>query len=157
MNKGGRKFDLLAVLLVLCVFSVTILSLLLTGAGTYKNITEKDQAAQQEQIEALYISNKVFQAHDESCVAVASEDGVQVLKISSEEGGEQHITRIYCYEGWIMELYSDADYQFFAGDGEKITPADDLKFSVSGGLLKADIITGDKVNTRYYMLKEGRR
>ena len=156
-NGGGKKFDLLAVLLVLCVFSVTILSLLLTGAGTYKNITAHDQASQKNQTEALYISNKIFQANDAGSVSVGTEDGVQVLRIESTEGGEPYTTRIYCIDGWIMELYSDAGYRFAAGDGEKITPADSLQFSLRDGLLNVEIVSEEGTVSRYYMLKEDKR
>ncbi len=155
-RRGGQKFDLLAVLLILCIFSVTVLSLLLTGANTYKNITQKDRAAQNEQIVSLYISNKVFQAESAQAVSVRAEDGVDVLSIESEEGGEMCITRIYCYNGWIMELFSEADYEFSAGDGERITPADSLKMSLDGGLLTVEIDADDQIR-RVYSLKEGSR
>ena len=155
-RRGGQKFDLLAVLLILCIFSVTVLSLLLTGAKTYRNITQKDQISQKEQIESLYISNKIFQAKTADAVRVATEDGVQVLCIESEEGGEPCITRIYCCNGWIMELFSDADYKFRAGDGEKITPADSLQLSLEDGFLTVEIGAQTPVR-RCYSLKEGER
>ena len=158
MNRDeSRKFDLLAVLLILCIFSVTVLSLLLTGAKTYRSITQRGQTSQKSQIDALYISNKIFQAESAEAVSIRTEDGVQVLLIESEEGGEPHVTRVYCYKGWIMELYSDADYHFLAGDGEKITQADSLEFVLKDGLLSAEIRSGENVTRQYYDLEEGRR
>ena len=156
-RREGQKFDLLAVLLVLCIFSVTVLALLLNGAKTYKGITQNDQISRKEQIESLYISNKIFQASSADAVSVKTEDGVQVLSISSVENGQDHITRVYCSGGWIMELYSDADYSFSAGDGERISEADSLEFSLEGRLLFVRIKTADGDVQRYYSLKEGSR
>ncbi|MBR0417389.1 MAG: DUF4860 domain-containing protein [Firmicutes bacterium] len=157
MNSRGHKFDILAVLLILCVFSAAILSLLLSGAGTYKNITEKDRASQQEQILELFISNKVFQAENRDSVRLTEEGGVSILAVDSIENGEPHVTRVWCYGGWIRELYSDAGYNFTPDDGEKIAKAEELSFTEDGGLLKVRIVSSGKEDIRYFDMKGGKR
>ncbi len=158
MNSSrGHKFDILAVLLILCVFSAAVLSLLLSGAGTYKNITEKDRASQQEQILELFISNKIFQAETRDAVRLTEEGGVSVLCVDSTENGEPHITRVWYYDGWIRELYSDAGYNFTPDDGEKIARAEELSFTQGGGLLKVRIVSGGKEDIRFFDMKGGKR
>ncbi len=158
MNSSrGRKFDILAVLLILCVFSAAVLSLLLSGAGTYKNITEKDRASQQEQILELFISNKIFQTETRDAVRFTDEGGVSVLCVDSTENGEPHITRVWYYDGWIRELYSDAGYNFTPDDGEKIARAEELSFTQDGSLLKVRIVSGGKEDVRFFDMKGGKR
>ena len=153
-NKGsGQKTDLLAVLLILCIFSVAILSVLLTGAGSYKNITERDRASQKDQIEVLYISNKLFQAESAESVHIDADSGIDILSIDSFEGGQPHITRVYCYDGWLRELYSDAQYDFDPSDGEKLARMDNLEFDLQDGLLTVDIQSEGASLTKYFDLK----
>ncbi len=158
MNNSRRnKFDLLAVLLILCIFSAAVLSLLLSGAGTYKNMTEKDRISQERQIEELFLSNKVFQAENGDRISVSLESGAQVLSVESEENGEARITRVWFYDGWIRELYSDADYNFRPDDGEKIAKADSMGFEKEDGLLTVRLVYGGKEDTRYFDLRGGER
>ena len=148
MNRErDSKFDLLAVLLLLCIFSVAILSLLLTGAGTYKNLTKSGQGSQDTQTEALYISNRIFQAESRDRMEIETIDGVQCLCIYEDAAQERYVTRVYCSDGWIRELYSSADVKFDPAYGEKIMQAQSLSFSVDfdsrglGYLLWAEIDT----------------
>ena len=158
MNNSRRnKFDLLAVLLILCIFSAAVLSLLLSGAGTYKNMTEKDRISQEKQIEELFLSNKIFQAENRDKVRVTEESGVEILSVDSVENGEERITRVWFYDGWIRELYSDADYTFTPDDGEKIAKADSMGFEKEDGLLVVSLVYGGKEDTRYFDMRGGER
>ena len=131
MNKErNSKFDLLAVLLLLCVFSVAILSLLLTGARSYKGLTESSQAAAEMQTESLYISNRIFQAESKARLEIESYGDVQCLCAYETVGDEEYVTRVYCHDGWIKELYSSADMDFLPEAGEKIMKADGLSFEL---------------------------
>ncbi len=154
MNNGSKlKFDLLAVLLILCIFSAAVLSLLLSGAKVYKNMTEKDRISQEEQIESLYISNRIFQAKSRDEVRIEEQAGIEMLTVYSAEEGEAYITRVYFYDGWIRELYSSVQYNFDPTDGEKIAKAKALDFDLDDGLLKVTIETEDGTSIRYFDMK----
>ena len=149
MNKDrNSKFDILAVLLVICIFSVAILSLLLTGAKSYKGITQRDRISQNKQIVSLYLGNKLFQAQTRSSAVVYSENGCDVLHIfePADDVDDEYITRIYYYDGWIRELYSDTEYEFAPGDGEKIAECSSLTFSNTDNVLTIEfVIDGESV------------
>ena len=130
MNRErNSKFDLLAVLLLLCVFSVAILSLLLTGAKSYRGLTQSGKAVQDSQTAALYLSNRIFQAESKDSLDTESHGSVQCLCIYEQAGGQCYVTRVYCYDGWIRELYSAADVDFDPKAGEKVIKAQALSFS----------------------------
>ena len=148
------KIDLLALLLLLLAFSVTILSLLLTGAKSYRALTERDARTQERRIEELYIGNRIRQAESPAALRLAVYDGTQCLEIESWIGEEAYLTRVYCFEGWIRELFTAADYAFSPMDGEKIAKAESLSFAEEGPMLKAVLEAEDGVSTLLFAWKE---
>ena len=84
-------------------------------------------------------------------------------------GGEEYVTRIYCYKGWIRELFSRADLKFDPKAGEKVSEAVSLEISGSGidgapvsgegtggGIMTVAIDGGtDDAETLYFSLQEG--
>ncbi len=156
MNReSNSKFDLFAVLLLLCAFSVAVLSLLLTGAGTYKGITQEGRAAQDMQTEALYISQRVFSARSWEDVSAARYGGTDCLEIKSEAGGETWVTRVYCHDGWLMELFSVSDMPFDPAAGEKVAKASSLTVTRTDELLNVRLETESGVSVLPFARKGG--
>ena len=75
------------------------------------------------------------------------------------------MTRVYCYEGWIRELFSAADYRFTPGDGEKIAEMavdhtnDQLKDSIRSmlGISVLDVLSNDIIRNLKKMNKAGKQ
>ena len=154
-NTKGQKFDLLGVLLLLLAFSAAILSLLLAGAKTYKSLTERDRKTQDLQIASLYLGNRLSQAASPEAVSVEKIGGTDCLLIESEAGGNPYLTRVYCYEGWIREFFSEAGLDFSPGDGEMITEADSLSLREEGGLLIMDLAVEGQKTSLFFSREEG--
>lgn len=141
MTKTGRKhhIDGLLALLLFGVFAASILSVLLTGAQVYQRLTRRDQSAYDQRTCVQYLATKVRQAAVGGRVTVEPFGGVDALVIREEIGGEDYLTRIYCYEGWLWELFTAEGDGFLPEDGEKLLSAQDLTLELSGGLLRAQL------------------
>ena len=135
-NKQMRSLSTVAALLLLAVFAVGILSVLLGGAGAYNRLTRRDQMAFEGRSCTQYLATKVRQASGGDAVVVAPFGDTQALVITEVVDGEVYLTRIYCYEGWLMELYT-GEGSFEPQDGEKLLPMAQLELQLEQGLLTA--------------------
>lgn len=127
----------LMALLLFGVFAACVLAVLLTGANAYRRLTQRDQAAYLRRTCVQYLATRVRQADSRDCVAVEDFDGADAL-ILMETGGD-YATRIYCYDGWLMELYAAADADMEPQDGEKVLELGSLTLSLEDGRLTADV------------------
>ena len=124
-----HHMDGVFVLLLFCVFAACILSVLLTGAGAYRRLTERDRVSYDRRTAAQYIAAKVRQADTWNGVSVEKFGGQDTLALAEEIDGETYLTRIYYYDGYIRELFSSADMEAAPEDGEKIIEANDLRLT----------------------------
>lgn len=135
MRLYGKKNSIsgIAALLVFAVFAVSILSVLMSGAGVYQRLSQRDQSAYQSRTGIQYMATKVRQA--ESIPGIESFGDGEALVLSQQIGGVVYLTRIYCHDGWLRELFSVANGQFSPEAGEKILPMDALFLEQDGSLL----------------------
>lgn len=128
-----RSLSTLASLGVLAVFAVLILSVLLGGAGAYRRLTQQSREQFDSRTCIQYIATKVRQAPE----GVQSDTfGMSdALVIPQTYGDVQYLTRVYCHDGWLMELFTAASGDFSPEDGEKIMPAKELSLALKDGLL----------------------
>lgn len=122
-----HQIDGLAALLLFAVFAVCVLIVLLTGARAYSRLTERDQSAFNQRTCMQYIAARVRQADSLGAVSAEDFNGVPALVLGA---GEEYVTRVYCYEGWLMELYSEAGADLAPEDGEQLMEASSLELSL---------------------------
>lgn len=141
MRKTGTKHHLdgLLALLLFGVFAASILSVLLTGAGVYSRLTQRDQRAYDRRTCVQYLATKVRQAPSGAQVTVGTFGEGDALILTEDIDGQPYLTRIYCYDGWLRELFSAADDPFAPEDGEKILPAQALALHTDHNLLQIDL------------------
>ena len=154
MKRQGidHRMDGLLMLLLFGVFAVCVLSVLLTGAKAYRGLTQRDQAAFDRRSCVQYIATRVRQADVERGVSVEPFGGVDALVLSTEE---YFCTRVYCYDGWLMELYAGVDAGLEPQDGERVMELDSLGLSLEDGLLTAEIAGGGVTDTLRLSLRSG--
>ena len=134
--------DGLVGLLLFGVFAVCVLSVLLTGAKAYRRLTERDQAAYSRRTCVQYIATRVRQADDLNGVAVEP-FGEAAALVLQENGG--YATKVYWYDGYLMELYAAADADLAPEDGEKIMELQSLDFSLEDQLLTVEVTSSQGV------------
>ncbi|MCQ2566116.1 MAG: DUF4860 domain-containing protein [Clostridia bacterium] len=138
-NNSKNSISGLATLLMFGVFAVCIMSVLLTGAGAYKRLTQRDQASFSARTCSQYIVTKVRQAGSPDAVSVESFDGYDCLVFAEDIDGWTYVTRVYCCDGWLCELFTAEDGGFLPEDGEKVVEAEDLKVYSENGLINVSV------------------
>lgn len=134
-----HRMDGLLMLLLFGVFAVCVLAVLLTGAKAYRGLTQRDQAAFDRRSCVQYIATRVRQGDIDGCVAVEPFWGVDCLALT--EGN--FTTQVYCYDGWLMELYAGTGADLEPQAGERIMRLDSLELTLEDGLLTARMVSED--------------
>lgn len=142
---GQKHMTALAAVTLLAVFAVSILLALLAGAGAYRRLVDRDAAAFDGRTAAQYIATRVrqndggYEWPDETAVTVEDFCGVPCLTLKEWNGGyvSQYVTRLYCYDGSLWELYTAAEVEAGLTDGERVMELDGLELSLEDGLLNA--------------------
>ncbi len=140
----------LATLLVFTLFAICLLLVLLTGAGVYRRLADRGDEGHVSQTAAQYITTRVHQGREPR---VEDFEGCEALTFSEEYGGTPYLTRIYCWDGWLRELFSAQETSLSPADGEKILKLDRVDFSLENGVLTV-IIQEESLNLT---LREGRQ
>lgn len=130
-----HQVDGLVMLLLFGVFAACVMAVLLTGAKTYQGLTERDQAAFDRRACVQYIATRVRQADAQDGIAVEPFGEVTALAVRDGE----FITRVYCWDGWLMELYCYWDAAMEPQDGERVMALDGLEMTLEDGLFTARI------------------
>ena len=152
----GRSISALAALMVFCVFAAGIVAALLGGAGVYQRLTARDAAAYDRRTCAQVVAAKVRQAPGPESVSLVRFGADDALVITQEIEGRAYCTRLYCHDGWLMELFAPADEVFAPEDGEKLLQADALKLDLEGGLLRATVTdSGGREIEQWLFLRGG--
>jgi len=132
---NGKTASGIAALVIFCVFALCALGVLLTGANSYRSLTQRDAQSYDSRTLVQYLSTKVRQAAAPETVEVADFEGVTALCFTEELQGNIYITRIYCHEGWLKELFTAGDADLLPEDGERIAPLSALDIRREGDLL----------------------
>lgn len=142
MRQGARRrhTDGLTALLLFGVFAACVLAVLLTGAGAYRRLVRRDQAAYERRTCVQYIAARVRQADRRDGIRLTDFGGIPALAL---DHGDGCATRVYCFEGWLMELYAAADAGLAPEDGTRIMELDSLELSLEEGLLTVKISAPD--------------
>ena len=131
--------DSVLALLLLAVFAVCVLIVLLTGADSFRSLSDRDQASFNRRTTAQYITTRLHQSDRSGGVYLEEFGGTTALTCREEIDGEQYLTRVYFHEGYICELFCSVEYNLSPEDGEKVLPAQSLTFREENGFITAVI------------------
>ena len=139
-NEGHRNITALLGLLVFGLFALCVAAVLLTGGKSYQTLTQRSSLSYSHRTGVRYLTTRFHQASE-----VALEDfyGHQALTIREEIGGKTYLTRVYCYDGAIRELFSGVNAPVGPEDGELVLEAKQLAFSKVDGLFMVEIVHPD--------------
>lgn len=130
-KEQGKVANILA-LLVFGVFALSVAAVLLTGAQVYRNLTLRGGESYDHRTAAGYVTNRFRQADS---VEMEDFEDVTALVAREELGGRVYVTRIYCYEGALRELYSTDQAAVSPADGEILLEMESLSVTREDGLL----------------------
>ena len=145
MKKTESRFqtEKILPLVLFAILAVCAVLVLLTGAGVYGRLTDRGQDAFKNRTLPLYIATKVRQADCAGAISLEHVNGTDILRLEEQIDGKGYVTRIYCHEGIVRELFSAEDVLFDPAAGEKITEASGVAFSLEDGGLTVRV-TGDE-------------
>lgn len=128
MKRGNRSLRItaLAPLLLFAVFASCVVIVLLFGADNYQKLTQRDQDSYQYRTAVQYLTTRVRQSDAVGTVfvgdfyeAVPKESGNTVF-IYKTVGDRVFYTRIYCYDGYLCELFAEKNETLEPEDGERV-------------------------------------
>ncbi|MEG1658167.1 MAG: DUF4860 domain-containing protein [Oscillibacter sp.] len=140
MKKTSKKFQMdgVLVLLLTAVFAACLLLVLLTGAGGYRRLTERDRAADARRTALQYVATKVRQGDTAGGVTLREFGGLPALCLTDTVDGAVYETYLYEYDGYLRELFAAADAGLSPADGEKVLESHGLTLALSDGLLQIE-------------------
>jgi len=68
-------------------------------------------------------------------VSITDFDGCDALTLKETIDGTDYLTRVYCHEGFLRELFCAESASLSPEDGEKILSLESLKMELDGDLL----------------------
>lgn len=134
MKKKFTRITDLPALLVFAVFAVCVLTVLLYGARVYGDLVQRGEESFRQRTAAQYVATRVQQAES---VSVTDFGGCEALTIREDIDGRGYLTRVYCYGGYLRELFCAESAALEPQDGEKVIPAESLGLSIEGDVLTA--------------------
>ena len=129
--EGQRRGGGLLPLVLLTLFAAAVLAVLLFAAGAGRRLAARDEAAFARRTALQYVAARIRSGGAEITVEdFAGPDST--LCIREELGGETYLTRLYCYDGALRELFCGANEEMAPENGEIIVLAEDMRFTRSG-------------------------
>jgi len=141
--KKERNLSTIAALLLFAVFATGVFAVLLTGAKVYRTLVQRDETVYDSRTCSQYLASKLRQIPTPDAISVSEFGESEALIITQVMEEDTYVTRIYCHNGWLMELFSVAQGEFSPEDGEKVLPASGLKVTQQGDLLMISVTDGN--------------
>ena len=147
MKKRFKQTDAAAPapLLIFTIFAACILIVLLFGANIYQTFTERDRTGYDHRTIAQYITTRVRQSDGDTLPFVGDFDETDgkeagnTFFIREKLGDITCLTRLYCHDGYLYELFAPDGMDFEPADGEQVLPLNALTFRMDGDLLFTEI------------------
>ena len=139
------------VLLVFAVFMVSVLLVLLSGADTIQKLTERDQRTYHHRTAVQYLTTRVRQADLAGAVSADNSGDISILILKENIDSQIYETRIYCYEGYLREMFCAAGLGLPPEFGEEILPMKDFRVSVKETAVCAELLLPDGRKEECYL------
>lgn len=136
MKEKRMEITRVLALLTLTVFALCLLLVLLGGAGVYRNLVDRGEENHNRRAALHYLTTRVRQA---DAVDIGTFQGCEALILEEQIRGETYLTWVYCWDGWLWELYAVPGGMFSPEDGQKILEAESLSCSLEGSLLTLEL------------------
>lgn len=133
MKENSSQMTQVLALLTLTVFALCLLLVLLSGASCYRNLVDRGEESYGRRTAVQYLTTRVRQAQR---VEIGDFEGCEALILEETVEDECYTTRVYCYEGWLRELYTVPGAKLPPNAGTAVLEAENLELSREGSLLR---------------------
>lgn len=155
---SGMISGILLPLGLICLFAFCSLALALMGGRAYKQIQAGVDDSFGTTVAASYLRTKLSQNNGLDVVSLRQQDDIEMLVIKTQISGRDFETRIFMWQGQLMETFVAADSDFSTGGGISIARIKSCDFSISAeNLFTAEIesMAGTKTRTAFALLTGG--
>ena len=121
MRENPFRITRVLSLLTMTVFSLCVLLVLLTAADCYRSLVNRGEAAYARRTALQYLTTRVRQAET---VETGMLEDCEALILTETVEGAGYTTYIYCYEGWLRELYTVPGAKLPPQGGEAVLEAE---------------------------------
>lgn len=142
-----HHMDALMALILFGVFAACVLAVLLTGARAYQRLTERDRSAFDRRTALQYIATRIRQSDVAGAVTVEDFGGVDCLCLWQGD----YVTRVYCYDGQLRELFTDPQADMGPEAGEPVLEVQAVDFALREGLLTVTATLADGTGDSLYL------
>jgi len=126
----------IASLLLACVFAVTLLMALVTGAGVYRRVAEQVEESSEKRLGLTYITTKILSYDEADRVECGDFGGGGAVYLYEDLDGLTYETILYVHDGWLMELFCEKGWEPDPEAGERIVQAQQLNVTREENLLR---------------------
>jgi hypothetical protein len=133
MKENPSRMTQVLALLTLTVFALCLLLVLLSGASCYRNLVDRGEENYGRRTAVQYLTTRVRQAQR---VEIGDFEGCEALILEETVEDECYTTRVYCYDGWLRELYTVPGAELPPKAGTEILEAETLTLTREGSLLR---------------------
>ncbi|MBR5446860.1 MAG: DUF4860 domain-containing protein [Clostridia bacterium] len=146
-----QKLKIARVFPTLCfaMLAACIVIVLITGAELYSRSNTRDTEDYYHRTVTSYVATRVSQSAVEGCFfvgdfneAVPAETG-DTFFFTETFDGITYVTRLYCHDGALYELFSPMSAELDRSAGERVLSLNDMTFAIKGGLFTAEITFDD--------------
>ena len=161
MKQRGHSIDIVVGLLLFCVFTVSMLMVLLTGADGYRKISEGMESQFSERTCLSYLVTKIrhydsLNAEGVNNIGIVDFEGVSAIALDEDIDGMLFTTLVYFYDGHLYELFALKDCGLYPEDGLPILAVDDIRFEYAlDSLLRLTVVSGGRELSQYVFLQSG--
>ncbi len=120
-TKNKHGIDVFFVLCVFLICAISLLGMLFVGARTQQKVNQSTEENFYMRTSLLYISNKAKFFQEKGRISVGEFNNNKALFFEEEIDGIKYVTKVYIYDGYLMELFTEKNSDLEADAGTIIT------------------------------------
>lgn len=136
-----RSVQTMACALVLLLYLAVSAVALLGGVRTWQRTERQMESHFSVQTPLAYLAGKARQS--ERFYAQPFADGTEALALISKWDGQTYITRLYCYDGALYELFTPEQVVLTPADGVRLMEGGELAFDEAEHALRVTYTAAD--------------
>lgn len=126
--------DVLFMIALFCVFASSALFVVLIGANVYRQTTEQMDQTDISRTSLLYLSEKIRQSDRVGSISIGTVGGQDALILEQELEGNDYLTYIYSYDGFLRELFVSKEHQVSPEEGQEILQLKEMQIRQKDGM-----------------------
>ena len=130
------------VFVLLGLFAVMSTLMVLLGAQMYRNTVDHATANNEGRLLGSYVRSMIRAQDAADAVQTQDHDGVKTLTMLEDLDGDEYVTMLYCYDGWLYEQFTSRTDEFEPEAGTAICKATAFVPKLEGRLLTVNMVNG---------------